>query len=306
MRSFDRAQQAILPRAGAASTQFQRGKCKKCKYQCANPEAHDHLRLRPAHQLEMVVQRSHLEDPLLPQLIAAHLQDDRNPFDHEDATDKRQQQFLLDHHRYGRNGAPQRQRTHVTHEDLRRVRVIPEETDTRAHHRSTEDGHFADHRHAVEPQVVGEDNVAADVGKHGKRGGGNDGAADRQAIQAVSQVHRVARKNNHQRHEDDEGQKRQQPQVGYPAEFRDREIRPVALEKRDHQVSRIVCLLLHCDQCNGNRHADQYLQTHLLTRRQAQVAPPRHLHVIIGEPNGAEGNCRAHHQPDERIGQIAP
>src|SRR6266852_1068162 len=49
------------------SAQLQSCKSKECKHQCRDPEAGDHLRLRPAHQLKVMMQRRHLEDTLLPQ-----------------------------------------------------------------------------------------------------------------------------------------------------------------------------------------------------------------------------------------------
>ena len=42
-----------------------------------------------------MVQRSHLEDTLLAQLVAAHLQEDGKGFEHEDAADEREQQFRM-------------------------------------------------------------------------------------------------------------------------------------------------------------------------------------------------------------------
>src|SRR3954463_15966102 len=75
--------------------QLQRGQSKECKHQRGDPEAHDDLRFRPTEQLEVVVQRRHLEDTFLAQLVAADLQDDRERLDHEDASDERQQQLLL-------------------------------------------------------------------------------------------------------------------------------------------------------------------------------------------------------------------
>ena len=92
----------------------------------------------------------------------------------------------------GADGAAQGERAHVAHEDFSRMRVVPEEADGGADHGSAEDGQFADERHALQFEVVGEDDVAADVGEHGERAGGDDGAADGEAVQAVGQVDGVA------------------------------------------------------------------------------------------------------------------
>src|SRR3954468_5345582 len=53
--------------------QLQRRQCKQREDQRSDPEPHDDLRLRPAQQLEMMVQRRHLENALLPRLIRGHL-----------------------------------------------------------------------------------------------------------------------------------------------------------------------------------------------------------------------------------------
>src|SRR5438270_9158977 len=73
----------------SALAQLQCGESKECKYQRRHPEAHDDLRFRPPQQLEMMVQRRHLEDALLAKLVGADLDDDRQRLDHEDAADER-------------------------------------------------------------------------------------------------------------------------------------------------------------------------------------------------------------------------
>src|SRR5581483_2875731 len=75
-------------RARPRLAQFERGECKQCKHQGPDPEAGDDLGLAPAQLLEVVVQRRHLEDTLLAQLIAAHLQHHGDGFQDEDAADE--------------------------------------------------------------------------------------------------------------------------------------------------------------------------------------------------------------------------
>ena len=60
-------------------------------------------------------------------------------------------------------------------------------------HRSAEYRQLAGQRHALQLKIIGEDHVAADIGQHGERAGGDDGAADREAIETVGQIHGVAR-----------------------------------------------------------------------------------------------------------------
>ena len=56
----------------------------------------------------------------------------------EDATDDRKQQFLLDENRHRAKRSSERERAHIAHEDLGRVRVVPEETKARTDQRSAE------------------------------------------------------------------------------------------------------------------------------------------------------------------------
>src|SRR5437899_5702739 len=122
-----------------------------------------------------MMQRSHLEDPLtVAQLVAAYLQHDTKRLKDEYATDKWQQQFLLDDNSDSANRAAKRKTAHVAHEDLRRMRVVPEKADTSPDHSSAEDGQLADHRHSLQLQIVREDDVAAHIGQHGQRASSHD------------------------------------------------------------------------------------------------------------------------------------
>ena len=79
-------------------------------------EAPDDVRLRPAEQLEMMVQRRHLENALaragalLRPLELAHLQHVRRGLGHEDQADDGQQQPLAGHQRHHGQRRAQRQR----------------------------------------------------------------------------------------------------------------------------------------------------------------------------------------------------
>src|SRR5436309_10314513 len=57
-----------------------------------DPEAHDDLRLRPALQLEVMMDRRHAEDPLAPQFERHDLDDHGERFDDEDAADDRSEE----------------------------------------------------------------------------------------------------------------------------------------------------------------------------------------------------------------------
>ncbi len=108
------------------------------------------------------------------------------------------------------DGAAEGERADVAHEDFGGVGVIPEKADGGADHGAAEDGELADHGHALQLEVVGEDDVAADVGEHGERAGGDDGAADGEAVEAVGEVDGVGGAHEHEDDEGDEGQKDEQ------------------------------------------------------------------------------------------------
>src|ERR1039458_1083536 len=76
---------AFLPWSGPYFNlpQFQRGECKQCEDQRADPEAHNHLRLRPAKLLKVMVQRRHEKDALATQFERTHLQNHRERFQQE-------------------------------------------------------------------------------------------------------------------------------------------------------------------------------------------------------------------------------
>ena len=58
--------------------------------------------------------------------------------------------------------------------------------------------------HVAEFEVIGKDDVAADIREHGERARGNDGAADGQAVEAVGEIHRVRRAGENDDHPKDE------------------------------------------------------------------------------------------------------
>src|SRR5258708_30817322 len=96
------------------------------------------------------MQRGHLEDAFLAQLVGSDLQDDREALNHEYPTDKRQQELLFNDHSHGADSSAQRKRTNGTHENLGRMRVIPEKPDTSPDHGTAESRILPDRSHAFE------------------------------------------------------------------------------------------------------------------------------------------------------------
>src|SRR5262245_49561141 len=89
------------------SPQLQRCQTEQRKDDRRDQKACDDLGLAPSDQFEVVMQRRHLEHPLAGQLEGGDLDDHRQAFEHEDAADDRQQQFLLDEDRHGAERAAQ-------------------------------------------------------------------------------------------------------------------------------------------------------------------------------------------------------
>ena len=76
-------------------------------------------------------------------------------------------------------------------------------------------------RHLLQLKIVGENRVAADVGEHRQRTGGNQRAADGESVKPVRQVDGVGGAHQHEDHKDDERQKRERPQmrIDRPAKY---------------------------------------------------------------------------------------
>src|SRR5271167_1635779 len=126
----------------------------------------------------MVVDGRHTENALPPQLERAYLQNHGERFDDEDSTNKKQQNLLLDDDRYRAQSSAKRERPDIAHENFRWVGVVPKEAKGGADQGAAKYGQFADARNVLNFEVRGPARVAADVGQHGERARGDDGAAD--------------------------------------------------------------------------------------------------------------------------------
>ncbi len=81
-----------------------------------------------------MVQRAHQEDALtLRNFEVRALQDDRAGDDEEQSTDEDEKQFGAAHDREAREGAAESERAGVTHKDLCRRRIPPEESNEASH-----------------------------------------------------------------------------------------------------------------------------------------------------------------------------
>src|SRR5215831_4988105 len=80
------------------SAHLQRGEADQHQHDADDPEAHDHARLRPALQFEVVMDRRHAEHALAGHLEAGHLDHHRGGFHHEYTAHHQQHDFLAHDH----------------------------------------------------------------------------------------------------------------------------------------------------------------------------------------------------------------
>src|SRR5260370_33388172 len=116
-------------RATLVLSQLQRRQSKQRKNQRGDPKPHDYFRFAPTEQFEMVMNGRHAEDALAAQFERAHLQNHRNGFQYKNAANEEQQNLLLDNDRDHAERPAKRERAHISHENFRGMRVVPEKTE---------------------------------------------------------------------------------------------------------------------------------------------------------------------------------
>src|SRR5262245_3494966 len=149
--------------ASTPSPQLQRRQTEQRKDDRHDHKARDHLRLTPSDQFEVMVNRRHLEHALAGELEGGDLDDHRERFHDEHAADDRQQQFLLDQDRHGSQGTTERQRSHIAHEDVGGIRVVPEEPEACPDESPAKDRQLAGWSEPDEQQILREHGVSRDV-----------------------------------------------------------------------------------------------------------------------------------------------
>src|SRR3954452_1547721 len=139
-----------------------------------DPEAQDDLCLRPAEDLEVVVDGRHEEHALTEGLEGEDLDEDAERLDHEDPAEHDQQLLGLGHHRQAGDRASQPQGPGVAHEDGGREGVEPQEAHAGADQAAAEQREVA---------LAAGDEGDPDVGQQDDRR-----AAGGQAVEAVGEV----------------------------------------------------------------------------------------------------------------------
>src|SRR4030088_2952371 len=111
------------------SPQRQRGGAGERQHHRDDPEPDHDLRFGPAQLLEMVMDRRHPEDALAGELERGHLYDYRDRFQHEQPADHGQHDLVFGRGRDRAEHAAERERAGVAHEDRRRRRIEPQESE---------------------------------------------------------------------------------------------------------------------------------------------------------------------------------
>src|SRR5262249_38324841 len=143
-----------------------------------DPEAHDDLWLAPTHHLEVMVERRAPENPMGLRVLEPEppptvlenntLEDDGNHFRHEYGADEGEHELGLEQDRHRAERSAERQRAGVAHEDLRRMRVVPKESDQGADHRQAEHRQLAGIGEEEHAEVIAQDAIADDIGENRK------------------------------------------------------------------------------------------------------------------------------------------
>src|SRR5438477_5388888 len=167
-----------------------------------DPEPNDHGELRPASELEMVVDRGHPEDATTEPTERDHLRDHRERLQHEESADDDQQDRGVRHECERAEEPTERERARIAHEDARRGRVPPEEPSRGAGHRGRDDRRVLQ-VHTVHGVSAGralqQHARVAELPERDEHVGAthHDGRAGGQTIESVREVHRVRRGGEH-------------------------------------------------------------------------------------------------------------
>jgi hypothetical protein len=263
--------------------------------------------------------RRHLEDApalavaLLGELEPGHLQHHGKRLDDEDAPHDGQHDFLAHDDRDGAQRGAQRQRAHVAHEDLGRVRVEPQKGQAGAGHGRAEDQQLARTGDVREEQVFGVDRAAGHVSEHAQRRAHHDHGHDGQAVQAVGQVDGVAGAHDHE-----VGQDHKAEHAERVADFLDEGHEQTGLGRQVHVKARLhpaeeqlehahVGTLGNAEhQVQRRDQPDDGLPHVFLARAHAFRVLEHDLAPVVRPADGAEAQRDDEDDPDEAVGQVEP
>ena len=279
-----------------------------------------------------MVQRRHLEDTaagsVFPLRIfkVERLEDNRQIFYQEYATEDGDEQFLADDYRKDGDDATQREAPRVAHEDLRGVGVVPQESDGRPDEGGGKNHQLLGSGDEHDIQERGKLEVRRHIGQDAQCHPDDGRAARRQAVQAVRQVGSVRHGGYDEYHHQDED---------YPGGFflviacpRDElgVVEVVVLHEGDGRLGRFRFLRVELDFLDGVALADLHVladndvgteeedethdetQTYLADDFEPSVHSLfvllKYLDIVVGEAQGTEPHRRYHHQNKINIRQL--
>ena len=240
--------------------------------------------------LEVVVDGRHAEHAFAGEAERGDLNDHRDGFQHEQTADDGEDDFVLGCHGNRAECAAKRQRASVAHENLRRWRIEPQETQPSADQRATNHRQLARAGHVVEQQVIGEIDAADEVGDQREAGRRDHNGNDGQTIEAVGEIDRIAG-----RHDDEATEQHEEPA----------QINRQTLDEREEQRGG-VRLGAQPGNSDAGDHPDQGLEGQALLAAKALVAHAFDFEEVVIKPDGAKTDGDEQHHPDVAIGQVRP
>src|SRR5947207_14931673 len=115
----------------------------------------------------MVMKRRHRENPFAGELETQHLENHRDRFDHKNAADDDEKQFLFATDRDDADQAADCERAGVAHKNFGRMTIEPEKTETGADERGTNDRQLGGERIKWNLQIFRDAIIAARISKKG-------------------------------------------------------------------------------------------------------------------------------------------
>ena len=259
------------------------------------------------------MERRHPEHPPAGELERGDLHDHRQRFDDEHAAHDEQHDFLPDDDGDGAQCSAQRQRAHVAHEHVRRIRVEPQEAQACARDRPADHGELPGTGDVGQEQIAGEVRAAGHVREDTQRGADHHRRHDREPVEPVRQIDRIAGADD-----DAEGERDESPhaeRIGHGLEERHDEVglgTQIDVEAAAHpcgqqsQELRVVRRGHRERKVDRGDQADQRLPEELGARRQALRIPVHDLAPVVGPADGTEAHGHEQDDPDEAVGEIAP
>src|ERR1039457_5184043 len=236
----------------------------------------------------MMMDWRHAENALATILVRSDLKDNRQRLNNKNTPDDYQQNFLFRDHSYAPQRTAQGKGTHIPHKNLGRIGVIPEKSQSGAHHGIAEYGQLPRTCYSRHLQIGRKGGMAGDITEQHIGGGIDRHRTNGQSIQSVGQVNGIA--GTHYDY-DDKG------------DIPNPDVRMKIFEKGHIELFSVSGLN---KQENSHRPGQQNLPEHLLSRREPLGIFFDHFFIIIHKPDQAVADSDEQHRPDVGVGEIRP